>query len=140
MELVQMALYLFFTCVFATLFQHPDSPIRPLVPNDAVRRAGFGTSVGAAIVATVLTPWDKQSGGHLNPATTFTFYRLGKMEFWDAIFYGVVQFAGATAGVVIATFLLLDAPENPVIRYAATLPESTGLVSRSLPKWLFHLL
>jgi aquaporin Z len=38
---------------------------------------------------------------------TFTFYRLGKMEFWDAIFYGVAQFAGATAGVAIASALLL---------------------------------
>jgi aquaporin Z len=28
MELAQMGLYLFFTCVFATLLQHPASPIR----------------------------------------------------------------------------------------------------------------
>src|SRR5262245_47166367 len=65
MELAQMALYLFFTCVFATLFQHPDSPIRHLVPNATVRRACFSISVGATIVAIVLTPWGKQSGGHL---------------------------------------------------------------------------
>lgn len=126
MELAQMASYLFFTCVFATLFQHPDSPICHLVPNDTVRRACFGTFVGATIVAIVLTPWGKQSGGHFNPAMTFTFYRLGKMEFWDAIFYGVVQFAGATASVVITTFLLLGAPGNPAIRYAATLPGIYG--------------
>ena len=43
------------------------------------------------------------------------------MEFWDVIFYGVAQFAGATAGVVFATFVLLGAPGNPAIRYAATL-------------------
>jgi len=60
--------------------------------------------------------------GHLNPAMTFTFYRLGKVEFWNAIFYGVAQFAGATAGVAIATSLLLGAPGNPTIRYAATVP------------------
>ena len=126
MEFAEMGLYLFLTCIFATLFQHPDSPIRHLVANDTVRRACFGTSVGATIVAIILTPWGKQSGGHLNPAMTFTFYRLGKIEFWDAIFYGVVQFAGATAGVVITTFLLLGAPGNPAIRYAATLPGNYG--------------
>src|SRR5262249_6937119 len=38
---------------------------------------------------------------------TFTFYRLRKMEVWDAIFYGIAQFAGATAGVVIAVELFL---------------------------------
>src|SRR5215467_5198689 len=101
MEFAQMSLYLFFTCVFATLFQHPDSPIRHLLANDIIRRTGFGFSIGATIVAIVVTPWGKQSGGHLNPATTFTFYRLGKMEFWDATFYAVAQFAGATAGVVV---------------------------------------
>jgi len=126
MELTEMGLYLFFTCLFATLFQHPVSPIRHLVSNDTVRRACFGISVGATIVAMALTPWGKPSGGHLNPAMTFAFYRLGKVKLWDAIFYGVAQFAGATAGVAIATSLLLGAPGNPTIRYAATLPGIYG--------------
>ena len=127
MEFTEMGVYLFFTCLFATLLQHPASPIRHLLPNDNIRRAFFGISVGATIVVIVLTPWGKQSGGHLNPAMTFTFYRLGKLEFWDAVFYGVAQFAGATAGVVIATLLLLGAPGNPTIRYAATLPGRFGV-------------
>jgi len=126
MELLEMGLYLFVTCVFATLLQHPASPIRHLLPNNLVRRACFGISVGATIVRIALTPWGKQSGGHLNPAMTFTFYRLGKVEFWDAIFYAVAQFAGATTGVAIATALLLGAPGHPTIHYAATLPGVYG--------------
>jgi aquaporin Z len=126
MELCEMGLYLFFTCASATLFQHPASPIRHLVPNDTVRRACFGISVGASIAAMALTPWGRQSGGHLNPAMTFTFYRLGKIKLWDAIFYGVAQFAGATAGVAIATAILRGAPGNPTVRYAATLPGVYG--------------
>lgn len=127
MEFAEMGLYLFLTCLFATVSQHPRSPIRHLLPNDTVRRACFGISVGATLVAIVLTPWGKQSGGHLNPAMTFTFYRLGKVEFQDAICYGIAQFAGAIAGVVIATVLLLGAPGNPTIRYAATLPGMYGV-------------
>jgi aquaporin Z len=126
MELTAMGLYLFFTCLFATLLQHPASPLRHLLTNNIVRRICFGISVGATLVAIVLTPWGKQSGGHLNPAMTFTFYRLGKVEFWDAIFYGVAQFSGATAGVAIATALLLGAPGHPTIHYAATLPGMYG--------------
>jgi len=126
MELIEMGLYLFFTCIFATLLQHPASPIRHLLPNNLVRRACLGISVGATIAAIVLTPWGKQSGGHINPAMTFTFYRLGKVKFWDAIFYGAAQFAGATAGVAIASSLLRGAPGNPTIRYAATLPGVYG--------------
>jgi aquaporin Z len=126
MQLAEMGLYLFCTCVVATLLQHPSPPIRHLLPNGIIRRACFGISVGATILAIVLTPWGKQSGGHLNPATTFTFYRLGKVKFRDAIFYGVAQFAGAIAGVAIASSLLLGAPGNPTIRYAATLPRAYG--------------
>jgi len=37
MEFTEVGLYLFFPCVFATLFQHPVSPIRDLVPNGTVR-------------------------------------------------------------------------------------------------------
>jgi aquaporin Z len=48
------------------------------------------------------------------------------MELWDAIFYGVAHFAGAIAGVAIATALLLGAPGNSTIRYAATLPGMYG--------------
>ena len=126
MELIEMGLYLFFTCIFATLLQHPASPIRHLLPNNLVRRACFGISVGATIVAIVLTPWGKQSGGHLNPAMTFTFYRLGKVEFWDALFYGAAQFFGATSGVAIATYILRGAPGHESVRYAVTLPGRYG--------------
>jgi aquaporin Z len=140
MELTSMGLYLFFTCLFATLLQHPDSPLRHLLTNNIVRRVCFGISVGATLVAIVLTPWGKQSGGHLNPAMTCTFYHLGKVEFWDAIFYGVAQFAGATAGVAIATALLLGAPGHPTIHYAATLPGMYGAGVAFIAEVPFRLL
>jgi len=126
MEFTEMAAYLLLTCTFATLFQHPASPIHHLLSTSTVRRTCFGISIGVTIVAIVLTPWGKQSGGHFNPAMTFTFYRLRNVEFWDAIYYGVAQFAGAIAGVAIATLLLLGAPGNPAVRYAATLPGMYG--------------
>jgi aquaporin Z len=122
-----MVLYLFFTCLFATLLQHPASPLRHLIPNDIVRRACFGLAVGGTIVAIVLTPWGKQSGGHLNPAITFTFFRLDNVELWDALFYGVAQFAGATTGVLTATIVLRGAPGNQTVHYAATLPGIYGV-------------
>jgi len=59
--------------------------------------ASFAISIGTTIVDIVLTPWGKQSGGHLNPAMTLTLYRLGRMDFWDGIFYGVAQTQRALA-------------------------------------------
>jgi hypothetical protein len=56
---------------------------------------------------------------------TFAFYRLGKTRSWDALFYGVAQFSGATIGVALATFLLRGAPgdgRDGTVRYAVTAP------------------
>ncbi len=105
MEAAELALYMFFTCAFATLLQHPASPVRHLVPNVVARRALMGLAMGLTIVAIVMSPWGKQSGGHFNPAITVTFYHLGKVEFWDSWFYIVAQFVGAIVGVCVARYL-----------------------------------
>jgi len=129
MEFGEMGIYLLLTCIFATLIQHPASPVRQVLTNGLVRGACLGVSIGATLGAIAMTPWGKQSGGHLNPAMTLAFYRLGKIDFWDAIFYGVAQFAGAVAGVAIATLLLAGAPKHPAIRLAATLPGMYGVLA-----------
>jgi aquaporin Z len=74
-----------------------------------------------------MSPWGKRSGGHINPAMTFAFYRLGKLRPWDALFYGVAQFSGATIGVALATFLLRGAPGDGTVRYAVTAPGVYGV-------------
>lgn len=126
MEAGEMALYIFFTCAFATLMQHPASPVRHVIASGLFRRALMGLAVGATVIAIVITPWGKQSGGHFNPAITFTFYRLGKVEFWDALFYGAAQFLGAVGGVAIAVYVLRGAPKNKAIQYAVTAPGMYG--------------
>jgi aquaporin Z len=126
MEAAEMGLYLFLTCLFATLLQHPASPIRDLIPSGILRRAILGTAVGITVFAIAVSPWGKQSGGHFNPAITFTFYRLRKVDFWDALFYCAAQFFGATSGVAIATRILQGAPGHESVRYAVTLPGRYG--------------
>ena len=126
MEAGEMAVYLFSTCAFATLLQHPVSPVRHFIASALLRRAFMGLAVGATVAALVMTPWGKQSGGHFNPAITFTFYRLGNVEFWDAVFYVIAQFTGATIGVFIAAYVLQGAPGNVSVRYAVTAPGKYG--------------
>jgi aquaporin Z len=126
MEAGELAIYMFFACAFATLLQHPDSPVRHAVPGDLSRRALMGVAMGATIIATIMSPWGKQSGGHFNPAITFAFYRLGKVRFWDALFYGSAQFIGAIGGIAIARYVLRGAPGNHSVRYAVTAPCAYG--------------
>jgi aquaporin Z len=126
MEAGEMSLYMFCTCSFATLLQHPASPVRHFFISGIVRRALMGLAIGATVMALIMSPWGKQSGGHINPAMTFAFYRLRKIRPWDALFYGVAQFSGATSGVALATFLLRGAPGDDTVRYAVTAPGVYG--------------
>jgi aquaporin Z len=126
MEAGEVALYMSFACAFATALQHPASPVRHVIMGGLARRALMGLAIGATVIAIVTSPWGKQSGGHFNPAVTFTFYQLGKVELSDTLFYVVAQFAGAIIGVVIASHVLRGAPGNEAVRYAVTVPGMYG--------------
>ena len=126
MEAGEIGSYMFFACAFATLFQHPASPVRHFILSALFRRAFMGLAIGATVIVIVMTPWGKQSGGHFNPAMTFTFYRLGNVAFWDALFYMAAQFFGATGGVALAVYVLKGALKNEAIRYAVTVPGAYG--------------
>jgi aquaporin Z len=126
MEAGELALYMFFTCAIATVLQHPASPVRQLIGGVFFRRVLMGLAVGATVIAIVMTPWGKQSGGHFNPAITFAFYRLGKVAPWDAWFYVIGQFLGAVTGVAIAAYVLRGAPGHEAVRYAMTVPGRYG--------------
>jgi aquaporin Z len=118
--------YLFSACVAATLLWHPHSPAQRHIANEAVRRAWMGLAMARTMIAIVLSPWGKQSGAHFNPAMTLSFYRLGKVAVWDAVFYCAAQLAGAIAGVALGSFVLKGALADNAVRYAATLPGNYG--------------
>jgi len=126
MEAAELGLYMFLTCAFTALLQHPASPVRHFIPNPIARRAVMGLAMGLTILAIVMSPWGKQSGGHFNPAITLTFYRLGKVEFWDFWFYVIAQFVGAIGGVCLARCVLHGALGDGAVRYAVTVPGIFG--------------
>ncbi len=126
MEAGELGLYVLSACTFAALIQHPASPVQHFFTSSLARRALYGLAMGSTVIGIIMTPWGKQSGGHFNPAITLTFYRLGKVEFWDAWFYVIAQFLGATGGVCFARFVLRGALGNPAVRYAVTVPGRYG--------------
>jgi hypothetical protein len=78
MEVGELGLYLFVACVVTTLLEHPASIVRQSISGGVARSALMGLVMGATAIAIVISPWGKRSGGHFNPAITFTFYGLGK--------------------------------------------------------------
>ena len=126
MEAAELAAYMFVICATVTLFQHPASPTREVIPAGIWRRIFTGLVMSTTVIVIIKSPWGRQSGAHFNPAVTFTFYRLGKVRSWDAAFYIAAQALGAIGGVELANCVLQGAPANAAVRYAATAPGVYG--------------
>lgn len=127
MEAASLGIFLIAASIVTVLLQHPASPLRQAISDPLLRRFMTGVAMGLIAIALVYSPWGKQSGAHLNPAFTFTFFRLGKVKPWDAFFYILAQFIGAVVGLMLAVWILKDAITNPAINYIVTIPGSAGL-------------
>mgnify|MGYP000977608002 CR=1 FL=1 len=112
--------------VCVTLVEYPGSPLHAALGDPALRRALVGLAMGLTAIAIVYSPWGQRSGAHLNPAVTLTFWRLGKVAGWDALFYVLAQFAGGTLGAVLAATLLQGAFTGAPVHYAVTVPGAAG--------------
>ena len=126
--------------LFSTLLGFPGSPLQKLVPNEDVRRALVGITMGLTAVALIYSPWGKRSGAHMNPAVTLAFWRLGKIARWDAVFYVLAQFIGGVCGVLIVTAVLRDAFTAPPVRFVVTSPGARGSLGAFLSEFLISAL
>ena len=90
-EAAGLGLFMISACVFGTLLGHPNSPVVQAVPDALARRALMGLAMGLTAVGLICSPWGQRSGAHFNPATTLTFWRLGKVAPADAGFYMLAQ-------------------------------------------------
>lgn len=126
MEAACLGLFMISACSVVILLEHPSSALRQMIANPLTRRFLIGVAMGSTAIALIYSPWGKQSGAHLNPSTTLTFFRLGKIELWDALFYILAQFIGATIGVVASELLWGQAIAHPSVLYAVTVPGQLG--------------
>jgi aquaporin Z len=127
MEGAELGIFMISACLFTALLEHPASPVLRLIPGAFVRNALIGLAMALTAVSIISSGWGKQSGAHMNPAMTLTFFRLGKMEPWDAFFYVIAQFVGGVSGVAIASLLLGMVVAHPTVNYAVTRPGFLGV-------------
>jgi aquaporin Z len=127
MEAALLGIFMISACVFVVLLDYPSSPVRLAVHDAGLRRLLTGLAMGSTAVALIYSPWGMQSGAHFNPATTLTFFRLGKVRRRDALGYVGAQFAGAAAGVGVAWALLGPRLAAPATHFAATVPGPAGV-------------
>jgi aquaporin Z len=126
MEATGLGLFMLSACFFATILGHPASPVPQAIADPLVRRLLIGMAMGLTAVGIIYSPWGQQSGAHLNPSVTLSFFRLGKVEPWDALFYVMAQFTGGISGVLVAAVLLGQVIAHPAVNYVATAPGMAG--------------
>ena len=129
MEAAGLGLFMISAGLFGTLLFHPGSPVAQALPDPLLQRALMGALMGLTAIAIIYSPWGQQSGAHINPAVTLTFWRLGKVATWDAVFYVIAQFGGGALGVLVVLALLGHAFADPPIQYIATLPGAGGILT-----------
>jgi aquaporin Z len=126
-EAAGLGFFMISACIFGTILEHPSSPIHQALADPLPRRALMGLTMGLTAVAIIYSPWGMQSGAHINPSITLTFFRLKKIKPWDALFYVLAQFAGGLTGVLVAAALLGNFLKNPPVNYIATAPGRYGV-------------
>jgi aquaporin Z len=123
-------------CCFGTLFEHPSSPARQAISDPLLRRIPMGLAMGLTAIALIYSPLGQRSGAHMNPSTTLTFFRLGKVAGADAAGYIAAQIVGGIAGVMLAAAALGMLVADPSVNYVATVPGMAGVVVA----WIAELL
>ena len=129
MEAACLGLFMISAFTFGALLEHPVSPLQQAIPYSLLRRFLMGVAMGSTAILIIYSPWGKQSGAHINPSTTLTFFRLGKVAKWDAVFYIVAQFGGAVTGALLASAVLAASVSHPSVNYVITMPGSAGIAA-----------
>ncbi|HEY9647081.1 MAG TPA: aquaporin [Chroococcidiopsis sp.] len=126
MEAALLGLFMISAGVFTILFEYPNSPAHQAIANGDIRRFLIGIAMGTTAIALVYSPWGKQSGAHMNPAVTLTFYRLGKVRSLDAFFYVLFQALGGLIGVYLVALIFNQLFTQPPVNYIVTVPGRVG--------------
>ncbi|MDX2044563.1 MAG: aquaporin [Acidobacteriota bacterium] len=127
MEAAELGLFMISACSFGVLLEYPGSPVHQAIADPFLRRVLMGLAMGLTAISIVYSPIGKRSGAHFNPSVTLTFWRLGKIEKWDAVFYILAQFVGGVLGVTVSSLVLKTALSAPTVNYVTTLPGEFGV-------------
>jgi aquaporin Z len=122
-----LGMFMISACTFAAVLEHPASPVRSHLASGDLRRFLGGIAMGLTAVLLIYSPLGRRSGAHMNPAATLTFFRLGKVNGWDAAFYGFSQFVGGVLGTALAFLALGPRLAHEKVNFAVTRPGMCGI-------------
>ena len=128
MEALELAALMVLICCINTVLYSSSSPLHKLSLTFTERSILMGVGVALGSFVITYSSFGRRSGAHLNPAITLTYYSIGVMQRWDALFYVVAQIGGGVLGVYLAHSFLGSSLSEAPVRYVVTLPGHSGFV------------
>ncbi|OLP18430.1 hypothetical protein BST81_10745 [Leptolyngbya sp. 'hensonii'] len=135
MEAAGLGILLMVAGGMAFLLRHPALSIHQFITEPILQRLLTGLVMGLTVISIVYSPWGQQSGAHLNPVVTFTFFRLGKIHPIDAGFYILFQFLGGLTGLLLLNQILRGAIAHPKVHFVVTQPGPSGVFAAFLAEF-----
>lgn len=117
-----LGLFMISAACFGALLEHPASPVRQALADPLLRRFLMGLAMGGTSFLLITSPLGQRSGAHMNPGTTLTFWRLGRVPSSTALGYGIAQFVGGALGLALAALVAREALGAPEVHFVATAP------------------
>ncbi len=126
-EALGLGIFMISACFFSAMLFSEDSSWSHSISNFMLRNILMGIAMGCTTLFIFYSPITAPSGSQINPAVTLTFFRLGKMCRYDAMFFIFFQIIGGLVAVYIMQLLmgamLIDTPVNS----AVTIPGKFGV-------------
>jgi aquaporin Z len=126
MEGAELGAFMLSTCIFGFLIYSNRSPLNSLALSPTFESSLMGIAMATTVFLVIQSPFGRRSGAHFNPAVTLTFFCLGRMHRWDAVFYVAAHFGGAVAGLLLARAIVGLPLSAPPVQYMVTLPGKYG--------------
>jgi len=127
LEAVGLGIFMVSACGFAVLLFHPASFAGGMIEGSLIKQMLMGVAMGLTFIGIVYSPIGQKSGAHINPAATLMFYRLGKINGYDALWYVLAQFIGGVLGVVLSSAVFGKLLAHQSVNYVVTVPGDYGV-------------
>ena len=135
-EAAGLAFFMFGASIVTVQCRYPQSFMHMMMAPPFAHQVALGVLMGFVVAAIVFSPWGKKSGAHINPAVTLTFWRLGKIQTPDAIFYILFQFVGGALAIQLMGLILGESFRHISINYVATVPGAEGPMGAFIAEWI----
>ncbi|MFJ4467030.1 MIP/aquaporin family protein [Streptomyces sp. NPDC089424] len=119
-ELILTTILLFAVVTMVRWLRDPHSPL--YVSGLRAALLVVAVASGLLVVALILSPPGRRSGGHMNPAVTVALWLMDVFPGRSVLPYAAAQMAGSVIGVALARLVWGPVTSTPSIGYAAIRP------------------